>query len=45
VTADGVNIDYVERTLSFTHGAVYWSALIALVILGSLLIFGRRDVI
>jgi ABC-2 type transport system permease protein len=45
VTADGMNIDFVERTLSFTHGAVYWSALIALVILGSLLIFGRRDVI
>jgi ABC-2 type transport system permease protein len=45
VTADGMNVDFVERTLSFTHGAVYWSALIALVILVSLLIFRRRDVI
>ena len=45
VTGDGANIEFVERTLSFTHGAVYWSALLALVILSSLLIFRRRDVI
>jgi ABC-2 type transport system permease protein len=45
VTPDGANIEFVERTLSFTHGAVYWSVLIALVILASLLIFRRRDVI
>jgi ABC-2 type transport system permease protein len=44
-TADGVNIDFVQRTVSLTHGAAYWSILLALVVLGSLLVFRRRDVI
>ena len=45
VTPDGVNIDFVHYTVSLTHGAVYWSILLTLVVLGSLLIFRRRDVI
>jgi len=35
----------VERTVSLTHGAVYWSILLTLAIIGSLLIFRRRDVV
>jgi ABC-2 type transport system permease protein len=45
VTPDGVNIDFVQHIVSLTHGAVYWSILLTLVVLGSLLIFRRRDVI
>jgi ABC-2 type transport system permease protein len=44
-TADGRNIDFVQHTVSLTHGAAYWSILLALVVLGSLLVFRRRDVI
>jgi ABC-2 type transport system permease protein len=44
VTSDGVDIDFVQHTVSLTHGAIYWSVLLALVVLGSLLIFRRRDV-
>jgi len=45
LTPDGASLEWVERTVSFTHGAVYWSILITLVILASLLIFRRRDVV
>ncbi len=45
VTPDGVHVELLERTVSFTHGMVYWSIILTLVILGSLLIFRRRDVI
>jgi ABC-2 type transport system permease protein len=45
VTPDGVNIEFVQHTVSFTHGVVYWSILLALVVIASLLIFRRRDVI
>jgi ABC-2 type transport system permease protein len=45
VTADGVNIEFIQHHVSFTHALVYWSILLALVIIGSLLIFRRRDVI
>ena len=45
VTAEGVNIDYIEHTISLTHGIAYWSILLILVVLGSLLIFHRRDVV
>ena len=31
LTPEGVSIDYVERTVSFTHGAVYWAILLAVV--------------
>ena len=45
VTPDGVNIDFIEHTVSFTHGLVYWSIFLALIVACSLLIFRRRDVI
>jgi ABC-2 type transport system permease protein len=41
---DGMNIDYLERTVSLTHGLVYWAALLAVVIVGTAVIFRRRDV-
>jgi ABC-2 type transport system permease protein len=44
VPPDGVNTEIVQGTLSFTQGVLYWSILLALVIMGSLLIFRRRDV-
>lgn len=44
VTPDGVNIEFVQHAVSFTHGVVYWSILLALVVIASLLIFRRRDV-
>jgi ABC-2 type transport system permease protein len=44
VTPDGVHVELLERTVSFTHGMVYWSIILTLVIMGSLLIFRRRDV-
>jgi ABC-2 type transport system permease protein len=45
VTPDGVNIDYVEHSVGFSHGLIYWAILLAVIVLGSLLIFRRRDVI
>jgi ABC-2 type transport system permease protein len=45
VTPDGVTVDLVEGAVSLTHGLVYWSIILTLVIMGSLLIFRRRDVI
>jgi ABC-2 type transport system permease protein len=45
VTTEEVNIDFVEHTVSLAHGALYWSILLVLVVMGSLLIFRRRDVI
>jgi ABC-2 type transport system permease protein len=44
VTADGGNIEFVQHHVSFTHGAVYWSIVLVLVVMCSLLIFRRRDV-
>jgi ABC-2 type transport system permease protein len=35
----------VEGAVSLTHGLVYWSIILTLVIMGSLLIFRHRDVI
>ena len=45
VTPEGATIEWVERTVSLTYGAIYWSILITLVIIASLLIFRRRDVV
>jgi ABC-2 type transport system permease protein len=45
VTPEGATIEWVEQTVSLTHGAIYWSILITLVIIVSLLIFRRRDVV
>jgi ABC-2 type transport system permease protein len=43
-TPGGVNLDVVERSVSLTHGVVYWSIVLVLLITCSLLIFRRRDV-
>ena len=45
VTREGVAVELVESAVSLTHGLVYWSIILALVIMGSLLIFRHRDVI
>ena len=45
VTPDGVTVELVEVAVSLTHGLVYWSIILTLVIMGSLLIFRHRDVI
>ena len=45
VTPDGVIVELVERGVSFTHGLVYWALLLTVVVIGSLLIFRRRDVV
>jgi ABC-2 type transport system permease protein len=45
VTQDGVTVELVEGAVSLTHGLVYWSIILLLVIVGSLLIFRHRDVI
>lgn len=44
ITSQGYDLDFVEHTISLTHGLVYWAVLLALVIGGSLLVFRRRDV-
>jgi ABC-2 type transport system permease protein len=44
VGPDGLSIDYVERTVSLTHGLVYWAVLLAVVLLVTAVIFRRRDV-
>ena len=45
VTPDGVSFEVVEHTVSLIHGAAYWSILISLAVVFSLLTFRRRDVI
>jgi ABC-2 type transport system permease protein len=45
VMPDGVNVDFVQHTVSLTHGVVYWLTLVPLAVVGSFLIFRRRDVI
>jgi ABC-2 type transport system permease protein len=45
VTREGVAVELVESAVSLTHGLVYWSIILTLVIIGSLLIFRHRDVI
>jgi ABC-2 type transport system permease protein len=44
VGPDGMSIDYVEKTISLTHGLLYWGVLLAVVIIITLVIFRRRDV-
>ena len=44
VGPDGLNIDYVERTVSLTHGLVYWAVLLAVLVAVTAVIFRRRDV-
>jgi ABC-2 type transport system permease protein len=45
VTHDGVTVELVEGAVSLTHGLVYWSIILTVVIMASLLIFRRRDVV
>jgi ABC-2 type transport system permease protein len=44
VTRDGVTVELIEGVVSIMHGLVYWSIILTLVIMGSLLIFRHRDV-
>jgi ABC-2 type transport system permease protein len=44
VTPDGMSVQLVEDAVSLAHGLVYWSIILTLVIIGSLLIFRHRDV-
>jgi ABC-2 type transport system permease protein len=41
---EGEIVDTVERTISLAHGIVYWAVLLVVVVVGSLLVFRRRDV-
>ena len=45
VTANGVSTELVQHTVSLAHGAIYWTILLAVVVVGSLMIFRRRDVL
>jgi ABC-2 type transport system permease protein len=45
MTPDGMTVELVDGAVSLTHGLVYWSIILTLVIMGSLLIFRHRDVI
>jgi ABC-2 type transport system permease protein len=44
VGPEGLSIDYVERTVSLTHGLVYWAVLLTVILLVTAVIFRRRDV-
>ena len=44
VTAEGVAIDHVERSVTLLHGLTYWGILLAVIIIGTALIFRHRDV-
>jgi hypothetical protein len=39
-----MSIDYLERTVSLTHGLLYWAVLLTVVVVGTALVFRRRDV-
>ncbi len=43
-TPDGLAYDYVERHVSLAHGLVYWLVLLVVAVVGSWLVFRRRDV-
>jgi ABC-2 type transport system permease protein len=44
VTADGVMIDQVERSVGLVHGLTYWGILLTVIIIGTAVVFRRRDV-
>jgi ABC-2 type transport system permease protein len=44
LTPDGVSYTQIERSLSFGHGLTYLIALFVIMVLGSALIFRRRDI-
>jgi ABC-2 type transport system permease protein len=41
---EGEVVDTIERTISLAHGIVYWAVLLLVVVVGSLVVFRRRDV-
>lgn len=44
LTPEGVNYNQIERVVSATHGVVYWSVVLVVVVTLALVIFRRRDV-
>jgi ABC-2 type transport system permease protein len=44
LTEGGLSMEYVQREVNLAHGAVYWTVLLAGLIIVALLIFRRRDV-
>ena len=44
VGPEGMSIDYLQQTISLTHGLAYWAVLLAVVIVVTAVIFRRRDV-
>lgn len=44
VTADGSSTDFVEKTITFTHSAVYWIVVTVVALAGTGYVFRRRDV-
>lgn len=44
VGPDGVSFDYLERSVSLNHGLVFWGVLVAVVVVGTAIVFRRRDV-
>ena len=44
LTEGGLSVEYLERQVGLVHGAVYWTVLLAGLIIVALLIFRRRDV-
>jgi ABC-2 type transport system permease protein len=43
-TAQGTEYDQIEKHISFGHSAVYWAVVLVVAVVGSALIFRRRDV-
>ena len=44
VSPEGLAVGYVERTISLTHGLVYWAVLLAVLLVVTAVVFRRRDV-
>jgi len=44
VGPDGLSVDFAERTVGLTHGLIFWGVLLLVIVVGSALIFRRRDV-
>ena len=44
VGADEVSYDYLERSVGLNHGLVFWAVLLAVVVVGTAIVFRRRDV-
>ena len=44
LTPQGISVDYVQETVSLTHGLVYWALVVAVITAVAALTFRRRDV-